>query len=812
MAGVEEELGLEDILDGMWDDALRQILVSSHAVLSILGRNRAPTILPPRSETFRAINYLPPSDWRVVIFGQNPYNRPSSASGTAFCDAAVSSWGQKGVPPSMRNMLKSALVSKNILPPSARIKDIRAALPTLDLLPPPQWFIHTILSGVCWLNTSLTVDSADGSSHAAFWKPVIRAILVAMLSARVGNPISGGKTPTGPNGLVVVLWGSKAQKQLYPLISKLTLQFDVPVRFVQAHVPSVETFFATDSFGEINAALSDLGYPPIDWLPTTQNLALSVVPGLQGAATAATTAAATAAATTATTATTTTTAVASPAATTTATATADSTATTLPRDSSGIALEKIASDPVLGKHIDSFRSHASSSSTTSSTTTAAATSPPSSPTKPGRPTKAVSLPTTKVDLLAKFAFKKRDTPSPPPPHAPAGPSQPNPSLVGAKRRRGAGARIPQHVPVPRGVVDDTVLVPDVERTVKSMDVTVRTDDTVMASVPRGRDEGEGGPRKIRKTAHVGQGLLAGSVDISRYLVDPTRLIRGSAIGEGGFGSVRAARLNGAKVAVKTLHGDMDEKTRAAFETEVGLLMRMEHPNIVRLLGVCLRGIRPCIVLEFMPYSLSKLVHEARMGTAAPEVGASQGFLPLRMALVLLRDVARAIRYLHAQDPPIIHRDLKPANILVDATLSRAVVCDFGVSRRAQDSSHTMTKVGTPVYMAVEVLGNKTYTAKVDIYSFAMVMYTVFTGYAPFSAPGNEFGPFQVLFQIATHNARPSLDLPIIPSLPGLFLDLMCAAWDANPSARPEIDVLIEAFSNDHRVSDGSEPTSGSMLM
>merc|ERR1712100_693769 len=88
------------------------------------------------------------------------------------------------------------------------------------------------------------------------------------------------------------------------------------------------------------------------------------------------------------------------------------------------------------------------------------------------------------------------------------------------------------------------------------------------------------------------------------------------------------------------------------------------------------------------------------------------------------DAARGMEYLHSRTPPILHRDMKSPNLLIDSNW-RIKISDFGFSTIKKAASN-LTRVGSPVWAAPEVMRGEPYTEKLDIYSFAIVMWELLT--------------------------------------------------------------------------------------
>ena len=145
------------------------------------------------------------------------------------------------------------------------------------------------------------------------------------------------------------------------------------------------------------------------------------------------------------------------------------------------------------------------------------------------------------------------------------------------------------------------------------------------------------------------------------------------IGEGSFGRVYAANLDGEAVAVKVLLDTsagrvadplaansmlhMSSPILAKLNTEVSIMQTLTHPNVVKFVAVC--SVPPCIVTELCARgSLCDLLKEA---AGAPELAAQ---LTMQRRLAMAIDAAEGLAYLHSQSPPIVHRDLKSPNLLV----------------------------------------------------------------------------------------------------------------------------------------------------
>ncbi|KAB2026536.1 hypothetical protein ES319_D06G225800v1 [Gossypium barbadense] len=189
----------------------------------------------------------------------------------------------------------------------------------------------------------------------------------------------------------------------------------------------------------------------------------------------------------------------------------------------------------------------------------------------------------------------------------------------------------------------------------------------------------------------------GSVAVIEYrlLEAATNNFRESnVLGEGGRGRVYKACFDGKFLAVvKKLDGGGHNVERE-FENEVDWLIKIQHQNIVSLLGYCIHGESKLLVYEMMQNgSLESQLHGLTRGSALT--------WQLRMKIAI--DVARALEYLHEHcNPPVIHRDIKSSNILLDSDFN-AKLSDFGLAVVTGSQNKNVKLSGTLGYVAPEYL-------------------------------------------------------------------------------------------------------------
>ena len=202
------------------------------------------------------------------------------------------------------------------------------------------------------------------------------------------------------------------------------------------------------------------------------------------------------------------------------------------------------------------------------------------------------------------------------------------------------------------------------------------------------------------------------------------------LGRGGMGVVFRARAidrqDPRQYAVKfLLEGEQpDARRRKRFEEELRLLLRLDHPNLVRVRDCGLHaGRHPYIVMDLIEgRSLRTLLRQRALGA--------------QEAVRLVSTLARALATAHGRG--VIHRDIKPENVRVDAEL-RPTLIDFGLGldeERLERLTRTGTVLGTPDYMPPELAAGKTHSvdARADVWGLGALLYELLAGAPPYHAP------------------------------------------------------------------------------
>ncbi|XP_057978491.1 calcium/calmodulin-regulated receptor-like kinase 1 [Malania oleifera] len=192
------------------------------------------------------------------------------------------------------------------------------------------------------------------------------------------------------------------------------------------------------------------------------------------------------------------------------------------------------------------------------------------------------------------------------------------------------------------------------------------------------------------------------------------------IGQGAFGSVYKAQMSSDEtVAVKVLATNSRQGEKE-FQTEVKLLGRLHHRNLVNLVGYCAEKSQHMLIYVYM--SKGSLASHLYSDDHEP--------LSWDLRVNIALDVARGLEYLHdGAVPPVIHRDIKSSNILLDQSM-RARVADFGLSREEMVDKHASNVRGTFGYLDPEYISTRAFTKKSDVYSFGVLLFELIAGRNP----------------------------------------------------------------------------------
>ncbi|TDC76173.1 uracil-DNA glycosylase [Streptomyces hainanensis] len=248
---------------------LKPVIEARADAATFIGPDRGPDVVPVRELTFQALKPNAPHKWKVVVFGQNPYPRPESATGIAMFDNTFHDWkdSQFGRVVSIRCLIKAAAMWKYGIPKKTPIADIRALLKERETVQPPEWFQAMLTQGVLLLNAALTA-SADGGiptdQHTRFWRPIAERIVEEILRAKQN---ADGED----RGVVFAWWGAHA-RSLKQVVLRLQKKYpEVEVRHIDHANPAAQgdIFCDGEHFETVNAALVSLGADTIDWLPST---------------------------------------------------------------------------------------------------------------------------------------------------------------------------------------------------------------------------------------------------------------------------------------------------------------------------------------------------------------------------------------------------------------------------------------------------------------------------------------------------------------------------------------------------------------
>ncbi|KAI9315501.1 kinase-like domain-containing protein, partial [Dichotomocladium elegans] len=252
------------------------------------------------------------------------------------------------------------------------------------------------------------------------------------------------------------------------------------------------------------------------------------------------------------------------------------------------------------------------------------------------------------------------------------------------------------------------------------------------------------------------------------------------IGYGSSAVVYSAMYNPLhfRVALKMIDLDMFEHNQMdEFRRETALMALSKHPNVLRVLGSFVHGSKLYIATPYLVGGSCLDIMKTRC---------QDGFDEHTIATIL-RQVLEGLAYLHKNGH--IHRDIKAGNLLVDED-GTVLLADFGVSSAFLDPdnhSERRTFVGTPCWMAPEVMEQTTYDDKADIWSFGITAIELATGHAPYA----KLSPLKVIMMTLSNDPPTLVRETTKHKFSRTFKDMIDACLNKDLSKRPSAEKLLQ---------------------
>ncbi|KAL0310695.1 UNVERIFIED_CONTAM: G-type lectin S-receptor-like serine/threonine-protein kinase [Sesamum angustifolium] len=271
---------------------------------------------------------------------------------------------------------------------------------------------------------------------------------------------------------------------------------------------------------------------------------------------------------------------------------------------------------------------------------------------------------------------------------------------------------------------------------------------------------------------------------------------GNQLGMGGFGTVYQGKLaNGEEIAVKRLSAASGQGLEE-FMNEVVVISKLQHRNLVRLIGCCVEKEEKMLIYEYLQNrSLDVFLFDK-----------SQNILDWRKRFNIIQGIGRGLLYLHRDSRlRIVHRDLKPSNILLDEDWNPKI-SDFGMARifgGNQDEANTRRVMGTYGYMAPEYAMGGVFSEKSDVFSFGVLVLEIISGKKNTSFYNDEFslGLLGYAWKLWNEdNPGDLIDQRI--STPTFVAEITRCMWigllcvQESPQQRPNISTVLSMLSSE----------------
>jgi len=298
-----------------------------------------------------------------------------------------------------------------------------------------------------------------------------------------------------------------------------------------------------------------------------------------------------------------------------------------------------------------------------------------------------------------------------------------------------------------------------------------------AAPPAAAAPSSGSGTGVRTPLPPGKAGLDRASSLSNQILDARYQVL-KKLGEGGMSYVYLAKeiSSDAIVAIKVLSPRLasDKSSVERLRREAGLAMRLDHPNVCRILR--LGESEDGLIYLVMPFLKGELLSDREV---------RGGPMEMTLGVTLLKQMCAGLH--HAHELQIIHRDLKPENVMLvpddDGGVERAVVMDFGLAkeRRADPAIAKLTAtgiiLGTPEFMSPEQIRGKPLDARSDIYALGIVAFEMFTGKLPFQGRNAQE------MMIARLRSQPIAIRTLRPDIPDAVEKALTKSLQTNPDDR-----------------------------
>ena len=292
-----------------------------------------------------------------------------------------------------------------------------------------------------------------------------------------------------------------------------------------------------------------------------------------------------------------------------------------------------------------------------------------------------------------------------------------------------------------------------------------------------------------------------SVQLRDYLINPDDYEVGKQLGKGACGEVFEAKekATGRVVAMKKLNDLNDPRDQKLFVREVVVPVRLSRLSIVNMLGfrfpepkgdgTVMPGI---IITELMRNgTLKDILQRKFRGDPDPRFGPTEW-------TKAIYGIAHAMREVHKQGA--MHRDLKPENVFLDDNFE-IKIADFGLSKLVKDGLQNTLQVGSPIFMAPELMisNDTTYDSSVDVYAYGVLIYQTFTNNLQLSGKGQPQRIAQLMMRVARGDR-----LKRMSEIPDCWWELIERCWDQVSSNRPTFSDIVELLEEGKLVIPGTD--------